>query len=97
MYTTVDATCATSNVASTFIEPSACAVPDRIRAVMSVRGLADVDLTARNVVLAPVERGRLGQAGHRVLGRRVGSRVGARHVGRDRAVVDGPAEQVLTS
>ena len=32
-----------------------------------------------------------------VLGGRVGGRVGPRHVGRDRAVVDDPAEQVLTS
>ena len=39
MYMTVDATCATSNVDSTFIEPSACAVPDGIRAVMSVAAL----------------------------------------------------------
>ena len=40
MYTTVDATCATSNVYSTFIEPSACGVPSRIRNVMSVAALA---------------------------------------------------------
>ena len=39
MYTTVDATCSTSNVDSTFIEPSACAVPFGIRAVMSVAAL----------------------------------------------------------
>ena len=35
----VDATCSTSNVGSTFIEPSAWAVPDGIRAVMSVAAL----------------------------------------------------------
>ena len=40
MYTTVDATCSTSNVDSTLIEPSACAVPARIRDVMSVAALA---------------------------------------------------------
>ena len=39
MYTTVGATCSTSNVDSTFIEPSACAVPVGIRAVMSVAAL----------------------------------------------------------
>ena len=39
MSATVDATCSTSNVDSTFIEPSACAVPDGIRAVMSVAAL----------------------------------------------------------
>ena len=39
MYTTVDATCSTSNVGSTFIEPSACAVPVGIRAVISVAAL----------------------------------------------------------
>ena len=36
MYTTVDATYSTSNIGSTFIEPSACSVPSRIRDVMFV-------------------------------------------------------------
>ena len=39
MYTTVDATCSTSNVGSTFIEPSIYAVPDGIGAVMPVAAL----------------------------------------------------------
>ena len=39
MSATVDATCSTSNVDSTFIEPSACAVPTYIRDVMSVAAL----------------------------------------------------------
>ena len=39
MYTPVDATCSTSNVDSTFIEPSAWAVTTSIRAVMSVAAL----------------------------------------------------------
>ena len=54
-------------------------------------GVADVDLAAGDVVLAAVERGRAGEAGDRVLGRGVGGRVGPRHMGRDRAVVDDPA------
>ena len=39
MYTTVDATWSTSNVGSTLTEPSACAVPVGIRAVISVAAL----------------------------------------------------------
>ena len=39
MYTTVEATCSTPNDGSTSIEPSACAVPVGIRAVISVAAL----------------------------------------------------------
>ena len=53
-------------------------------------GVADVDLAAGDVVRPAVERGRLGQAGDRVLARDVGSRQRSRRVGRDRAVVDDP-------
>ena len=60
--------------------------------------VADVDLAARDVVLAAVERRRLGQPGDRVLGRGVGRRVRARRVRRDRTVVDdAPAARRLRS
>ena len=62
-----------------------------MRAASSVCGVADVDLAAGDVVLAAVERGRLGEAGDRVFGRGVGRGVGARRVGGDRAVVDDAA------
>ena len=68
--------------------PSACGTPCVMRCRHLGRGVADVDLAAGDVVLAAVERGRLGQAGDRVLGGGVGRRVRARRVGRDRAVVD---------
>ena len=53
--------------------------------------VADVDLSTGDVVLATVERNAFGQAGHRVLGAGVGHGVGARRMGRDRAVVDDAA------
>ena len=62
-----------------------------MRAAIVGRGVADVDLAAGDVVFAAVERRRLGQAGDRVLGGRVGRRVRPRRVRRDRAVVDDPA------
>jgi hypothetical protein len=59
-------------------------------------GIADVDLADGNVVFAAVERGRLGDAGDGVLGRRVRRGVRARRVGGDRAVIDdAPAARVL--
>src|SRR5438132_12209137 len=54
-------------------------------------GVADVDLTASDVVLAAVQRGRSGQARDRVLRRSVRSRVRPRSVGGDGAVVDYPS------
>lgn len=51
-------------------------------------GIADVDLTASNVVLAAVKRSRLGKPSYRVLGGRIGSRVRPRSVGRNGTVVD---------
>ena len=53
--------------------------------------IADVDLPAGDVVGASVERGRLREARHGVLGRRVGDRERPRGMGRDRAVVDDAA------
>ena len=47
-----------------------------MRSVIVGRGVADVDLAAGDVVLAAVERGRLGQAGDGVLGRGVGAEFG---------------------
>ena len=58
--------------------------------------VADVDLPAGDVELAPLQRQRLGDPGDRVLGRVVGDRVRPRHVGRERAVVDdAPAARLL--
>ena len=54
------------------------------------RGVADIDLAAGNVVLSSVERGRLGEAGHRVFGRGIRCRVGSRHAGRDGGIIDDP-------
>ena len=60
-------------------------------------GVADVDLPARDVVRAAFERERLGQAGDRVLGRRVGDRVGRGDVRGQRAVVDDPPAAARSS
>src|SRR2546430_9792783 len=49
-----------------------------------------IDLAAGDVVFAPVERGRFGETGDRVLGRGVGHRIGSRGVRGDRAVIDDP-------
>lgn len=58
--------------------------------------IADVDLAAGDVVAPAIERGGPGEAGDRMLGRRVRRRVRARHVRRDRAVVDdAPAHRAL--
>src|SRR5215207_157217 len=57
--------------------------------------VADIDLAARDVVFAAVERGRPGEAGDGVLRRRIGDRERPRHVRRDRAVVDDPAAHRL--
>src|SRR5205807_504020 len=59
-------------------------------------GVADIDLAARDVVLSAVERRRLGEAGDRVLGRGVRSRIGPRRVRRQRAVVDDPPASAAT-
>ena len=48
MYTTVDATCSTPNVGSTLNEPSTCAVPEQHPGRHVRRGVADVDLPARD-------------------------------------------------
>ena len=59
-------------------------------------GVADVDLPAGDVELAPFQRQRLGDPRDRVLGRVVGDRVRPRDVGRERAVVDdAPAPRLL--
>src|SRR6202011_4116933 len=54
-------------------------------------GVADIDLAARDVVLAAIERGRLGKPGHSMLGRRVRSGVRPRCVGGGGAIVDNPS------
>src|SRR5947207_1917923 len=54
------------------------------------RGVSDVDLTARDVVLAAVERCRLGEARDRVLRGGIRRRVRPRRVRRDGAVIDDP-------
>ena len=54
-------------------------------------GVADVELAAGDVVLAPVERRALGEPGDGVLRGGVGHRVGPGRVRRDRAVVDDAA------
>src|SRR4029079_18818217 len=51
-------------------------------------GVADVELAAGDVVLAPVERGTLCQGGDGVVGRGIGHRVGPWRVRGDRAIVD---------
>jgi len=53
--------------------------------------IADIDLSAADVVLPAVERGLFGETGHRVFGRGIGDRVGARRMRGDRAVVDNTA------
>ena len=55
------------------------------------RSVADVDLADRDIVLAAVEVGGLGETGDRMLGRGIGRGVRARRVRRDRAVVDDAA------
>src|SRR5712691_226229 len=54
-------------------------------------GIADVDLSARDVVLTTVKRCRLGQTGDCMLGRCVRRGVRPRGVGRYGAVIDDPA------
>ena len=60
----------------------------------SVSGVAALPMSIWLQVMsycAAVERGRLGEPGHRVLGRGIGDRARARRVRRDRAVVDDAA------
>src|SRR5207247_1474980 len=60
------------------------------------RRVADVDLAAGDPIRTAVQRQRLGQPGHRMLGRRVGDAVRPRHMRRDAAVVvDAAALRIL--
>ena len=88
MCTTASATCCTSISGSTAIV--AVRLRHALRHPLGHLGerVADVDLAAGDVVLAAVERGRLGEAGDRVLGGGVGRGVRPRRVRGDRAVVD---------
>ncbi len=63
MCTTVDATCSTSNVGSTFIEPSAWAVPDGILAVMGVAALPISIWPHAMLYLRPSSEVALGEGG----------------------------------
>jgi hypothetical protein len=55
------------------------------------RGIADIDLPARDVIFATLQRKSPGESGHGVFGYRIRSRPGPRHVGRYRSVIDDPA------
>ena len=50
--------------------------------------VADVDLPAGNVVFAAIERQRFGQSGNRMFSRGVRRGIGARGMGRNRAIID---------
>ena len=96
MYTMASATCWTFIVGSTMTSPWAWGDADAHALGHRGGGIAYVNLAASYVVLAPVERGGAGYAGHRVLGGCVGYGVGARDVGGEGAVVDdAPAHRLL--
>ena len=53
--------------------------------------VTDVDLPARNIVVATFERRRLGQTRNSMFGSRVGGSMRSRYVSRDRTVIDNAA------
>ena len=91
IYTTALAACSTSIRGSTAISPLACQNAFLHSFRQGCRGIADVDLAARDVVFAPVERQGFRQPCHGMLGCRVRCRVGPRNVCGNGSIVDDAA------